>query len=176
MVELCILNTIESNDNFFYCILKLILKYKIFLTLIKGIWVSIFLLFTLMCTISLFTSKINLEKNDLYGEYLIDTNKCSGKQANWQYEHYKFEIKENNKMYFQVLNDNKTVRKTIIKNIEIKDYSYSSPRLDIKQEYDDFHIIRENPTLYREIWTYYYVFHSEKFGNMFFTKKKWYQF
>ena len=150
-------------------------KKRIFGKITGGIWMFLFSLISLMCVASLFTQKMSLDKNEIYGEYVINKNKCPGKQANWQYEQYRFEIKKDNKLYFKILK-NKKVIKTIVKNIEIKEYYHPSPRLDIKTNIDDFHIIRENPTLYREIWTYYYVFHSEKFGNIFFTKKKWYQF
>ena len=136
--------------------------------------VVFFLPFVLLALIYIygycFVDKMQVDKEDIYGEYIINKKKCPGNQANWQYEHYRFEIKKNNKIYFKILNDNKKIIKTIVKDIEIKEY-YNSPHIDIKPKVDDLHILRKNPTLYREIWSFYYVFESEKYGNMFFKKR-----
>ncbi|QRR00195.1 hypothetical protein [Dyadobacter sandarakinus] len=35
------------------------------------------------------------------------------------------------------------------------------------------HILMDNPTTYRETWSFYLVFDSPKFGNVFFTKGDW---
>ena len=160
----------------FLWVLKLIFKKKIFNTIILGLWVLFFSLPVLLIIESIFTSKKEIDKDDIYGEYVINKNKCPGKQADWQYEHYRFKITKDNKLHFFIFNDNKKLIKTIVKNIEINYYSSVSPHLDIKPTENDFHILKQNPTLYREVWSFYYVFESEKFGNMFFTKKKWYEF
>ena len=158
----------------FLLLLKFIFKHKIFNTLILGLWLLFISLPILIIIEDIFTSKKEIDTNDIYGEYVINKNKCAGKQADWQYEHYRFKITEDNKLHFFIFNNNKKLIKTIVKNIEIK--NGFSPHLDIKPTENDFHILRQNPTLYREVWSFYYVFESEKFGNMFFTKKKWYEF
>ncbi len=134
-------------------------------------WIILFSLIASLCVLKLFTTKMKLNQNEIYGEYVIDKNKCTGKQADWQYNNYRFEIKKDNKIYFYITKKERIV-KTIIKDIKFNN-GHSSPLLDIDLKNNDFHILKQNPTLYREIWTFYYVFHSEKFGNMFFTKRKW---
>jgi hypothetical protein len=134
-------------------------------------WIILFSLIAFLCVLKLFTTKMTLNKNEIYGEYVIAKNKCAGKQAKWQYNHYRFEIKKDNKIYFYITK-NERVIKTIIKDIKFN-YGHSSPLLDIDLKTNDFHVLKEDPILYREIWTFYYVFQSEKFGNMFFTKGKW---
>lgn len=131
----------------------------------------VFSLVTILCVLKLFTTKMKLSENKIYGEYVIDIHKCAGKQAEWQYNNYRFEIKKDNKIYFYVTKKERIV-KTIIKDIKFNN-GHCSPLLDLDLKNNDFHILKENPTLYREIWTFYYVFHSEKFGNMFFKKGNW---
>lgn len=147
-------------------------KKKIFIKITGFIWLGFLGLILLMCMVSIFTTKKEITKDDIYGEYIIDRNKCSGKQADWQYNHYRFKITEDNKIYFYIT-ENEKVIKTITGTVEIKEYYTPSPRLKINFDEPRFHILKENPTLYREIWTFYYVFYSDKFGNMFFTKGKW---
>jgi energy-coupling factor transporter transmembrane protein EcfT len=134
-------------------------------------WIMLFFLISFLSILKLFTTKMKLKENKIYGEYVVDKNKCAGKQADWQYNNYRFEIKKDNKIYFYITKKERIV-KTIIKDIKFNN-GHSSPLLDIDLKKNDFHILKENPSLYREIWTFYYVFHSEKFGNMFFTKGKW---
>jgi hypothetical protein len=43
---------------------------------------------------------MELDKEDIYGNYVIDRDICSGKQADWQYNHYRFKITEENKNIF----------------------------------------------------------------------------
>ena len=173
LIAFTFLFTIFATLSLILFLLKLIFKNKIFSKIIIGLWILFFSLPILLIIEDIFTSYMHVGKDDIYGEYVINQNKCAGKQADWQYEHYRFKITEDNKMYFYLLQNGKIV-KTITKPIEIKDF-YTSARLDIKPNENDFHIIRQNPTLYREVWSFYYVFESEKFGNMFFTKKKWWQ-
>jgi len=47
------------------------------------------------------------------------------------------------------------------------------PLLRIHRSAEMHHIIEEEPTLYRNVWSFYYVFKSQKFGNVFFKKGKW---
>ncbi|NRF37488.1 hypothetical protein [Pedobacter foliorum] len=35
------------------------------------------------------------------------------------------------------------------------------------------HIMDGDPTIYRDTWSFYLVFNSPKFGNMFFKKGAW---
>ena len=158
--------------TFLLLIIWLFTKKKIFGQIAGGIWVFLFSLIALFCILSLFTTKMKLDKDEIYGEYVINKNKCPGKQANWQYDHYRFKITEDNKIYFYITEKEKIV-KTLIGTVEIREYYTTGPRIKINFDEPKFHIVKDNPTLYREIWTFYYVFQSEKFGNMFFTKGDW---
>tara|TARA_R110002074_G_scaffold129064_4_gene269863 strand:+ start:32 stop:352 length:321 start_codon:yes stop_codon:yes gene_type:complete len=58
--------------------------------------------FLIMSIISILSKKKVLDKSDFYGEYTIDRDYFSGKQADWQYNNFRFEIKENDSIYFFV--------------------------------------------------------------------------
>ena len=152
-------------------ILKLIFKKKIFNTLNISWWIFFISIPFILMILSIFTSKKEIEKEDIVGNYIIDRTKCSGKQADWQYNHYRFKITENGKIYFYITNKEQIIR-TIEGNVKYTHTGFS-PHLIIELEEPKFHILAENPTLYREIWSFYYVFESSKFGNMFFTKGNW---
>ena len=40
-------------------------------------------------------------QNDIIGEYVIDREKFSGKQADWQYENFRFKVTAENQLIFQ---------------------------------------------------------------------------
>jgi hypothetical protein len=152
-------------------LLKLIFKKKIFGKIILGLWLFFISIPFLLIITSIFTTKKEIDKSDIYGSYVINRNKCAGKQADWQYNHYRFKITEDNKIFFYI-----TEKENIIKTIEgtvTFSEGYASPEIKLDFEEPKFHVLQENPTLYREIWTFYYVFESSKFGNMFFTKGNW---
>jgi hypothetical protein len=153
-------------------LLWLITRKSIFGKIAGALWLGLISLIGLFCILSVFTSKKEIDKDDIYGEYIIDRNKCAGKQADWQYNHYRFEIREDNKIFFYIT-ENERIIKTIEGTVEIKEYYTPSPRLKINFDDPRFHVVQDNPTLYREIWSFYYVFYSDKFDNMFFTKGTW---
>jgi hypothetical protein len=132
--------------------------------------IGIPLLFTVLKPLS---SKMIVNENDTRGKYIINREMFSGKQADWQYNHFRFEITNNDKFLFHITENEK-----IIKTIE-GHVTYHSPwesvRFKIHLNKSKHHILKYTPTLYRDIWSFYYVFHSEKFGNMFFKKGEWRQ-
>jgi hypothetical protein len=137
----------------------------------KLITLGTLFLITSLFVLDLFNSRMTLTKDNIYGSYVINRNKCSGKQADWQYNHYRFKITEDNKIFFYI-----TEKENIIKTIEgtvAFNGGHTSPQIKLDFEEPKFHVLQQNPTLYREIWTFYYVFESSKFGNMFFTKGNW---
>ena len=150
----------------------IISKKEIFGRILGIIWLTFLSLMILLWFISFLNSKTELNQNDIYGDYVIDKTMFKGKQADWQYEHFKFTITKNNKMFFYIMENGKIV-KTISGNIEFKKY-YKSPRLVLNFKEPKFHILQQNPTLYRKNWSYYYVFESTKYGNMFFKKTNWF--
>ncbi|MCK6606909.1 MAG: hypothetical protein L6Q46_01245, partial [Flavobacterium sp.] len=66
--------------------------------------------------LSFFTSKKEVEKENIIGDYIIDRTKCSVKQADWQYNHYRFKITEDDKIYFYITNKEQII-KTIKGNV-----------------------------------------------------------
>ncbi len=119
------------------------------------------------------TAKTELEKKDYHGEYVINREYFKGQQTDWQYNHFRFEIKKNDSIYFyETENDN--IVKTYKGKINTTDPNiYKSVRLIIDMEKPTTHILTSNPTTYRSAWSFYLVFNSPKFNNMFFIKEKW---
>ena len=112
------------------------------------------------------SKKIRLKKTDYYGEYTIDRTFFKGKQANWQYNSFRFEIKQNDSIYFYV-----TDKEKIIKTLKGKISSsspYGSCRIQIHMKDSNYHILKSHPTTYRSAWNFYLVFYSQKFNNIYF--------
>lgn len=115
-------------------------------------------------------SKIELNKDDICGEYVIDRSQFSGKQADWQYNHFRFKITEDDRIYFYETEGKQVVR-TYQGKIEIID-NVECDRFKIIMD-NPHHIIADNPTFYRSNWDFYLVYNSSKFGNVFFKKGTW---
>ncbi len=119
------------------------------------------------------TAKTILEKEDYYGEYVINRDYFPGRQTEWQYDNFRFEIKDNDSIYFYVT-DKEKILKTYRGTIKTTDpHLHRSERLIINMEQPTFHILTCNPTTYRSAWSFYLVFYSPKFNNVYFKKGKW---
>ncbi len=145
-------------------------KKKIFLKLFFGFWGFVILLFCILSIIGFINSKTEVDKKDIYGTYVIDKEMFKGKNADWQYEHFSFEITKNNDFIFYEYNNNrvKSVHKGKVDFVE----GYTSPHIRIVDLKPDHQVVEKEPLLVRNKWNFYYVFKSKKFGNMFFIKKK----
>jgi hypothetical protein len=146
-------------------------KKKFFGIALIGMWGGMILLLILSAILQPFYTKKVLEKSDFYGEYVINRNYFSGKQADWQYNHFRFEIKENDTIYFYVT-DGKIITETYKGEISTL-APYKSARLVIEMEQPTHHVLTTNPTIYREVWDFFMVFNSPKFHNMYFRKGEW---
>ena len=144
---------------------------KIFGKIVGYFWLGIFGLFILGTIIRLLTDKKELEKKDYYGEYIVNRDYFPGKQADWQYDNFRFEIKDNDSIYFYVT-DKEKILKTYRGTITTTK-PYSSERLIINMEQPTHHIMTSNPTTYRSAWSFYLVFYSPKFNNVYFKKGQW---
>ncbi|MGS0527657.1 hypothetical protein ACU8V7_23210 [Zobellia nedashkovskayae] len=138
---------------------------------ILGFYFIIIVFISILSIISVLSKKKVLEKSDFYGEYTVDRNYFPGKQADWQYNNFRFEIKENNSIYFHVT-DGEKINKIYKGNISTL-APYKSARLVIKMDGPNHHILATNPTIYRQAWGFYLVFKSQKFNNMCFRKNVW---
>ncbi|WP_165750551.1 hypothetical protein [Cellulophaga sp. Z1A5H] len=135
------------------------------------LWGGIFIIYGALYALHFINSKKVLDKEDFYGHYTIDRNYFAGKQADWQYNNFRFEIKEDDTIYFYVT-DGHEIMETYKGKISTL-APYKSARLVIKMEEPNHHILTTNPTIYRESWDFFMVFNSPKFNNMYFRKGEW---
>lgn len=146
-------------------------KKKIFGTTTGMIWLGIFALVFLSGTVRWLTGKTILKKKDYYGTYIVDRDYFPGKQADWQYENFRFEIKDNDSIYFY-----RTEKENVLKTYRGKittTTTYNSERLILNMDKPIHHIMTSNPTTYRSTWSFNLVFYSPKFNNVYFKKGKW---
>jgi hypothetical protein len=149
-----------------------LLSRKLWIGKILGfIWLGIFALALLSGIVQWLTSKTELDKEDYYGEYVINRDYFEGEQTDWQYNHFRFEITDEDSIFFYVT-DKEKILKTFRGTIKTTT-PYSSARLIIEMEQPTQHILTSNPTTYRSAWDFYLVFKSPKFYNVFFEKGKW---
>ena len=132
-----------------------------------AIWGFTILVFIMAAIADHYRKPIRLTKVDIVGNYRIDTNFFKGENAKWQYDHYKFTITATDSIYFYV-----TDKDTVLKTFKGK-LNYSSGPPDLWRIMSDttYHVIKNSPTLYRGNNKFYYVFHSDLYGNMFFRKE-----
>ena len=154
-------------------VIWLLTRKKIFGKTVGLIWLGIFGLAFLYGIVQWLTSKTELQKKDYYGQYIINRDYFPGRQADWQYEKFRFEIKDNDSIYFHLTDKQKilrTYRGTITTTAPSQ---YISERLIINMEQPTHHVMTSNPTTYRSAWSFYLVLNSPKYKNMFFEKGKW---
>ena len=149
----------------------LITKKRLIGKMLGFIWLGIFGLVFLSGIIQWLNSKTELEKEDYHGEYIINRDYFEGEQTDWQYEHFRFEITEEDSLFFYVT-DREKILKTFRGTIKTT-APYRSARLIIEMDEPTHHILSSNPTTYRSAWDFYLVFESPKFHNLFFEKGKW---
>lgn len=149
-------------------VLWISLRKRIFGLILGGIWFIIFLLYVFNENPS---EKMDLTKADYYGNYIIDRSFYPGPQAEWQYNHYRFYIRDNDSIYFYVTNKEKIIR-TYIGNIYTVKPFYSE-RIGFSMPYPTHHILSSAPTVYRTKTGFYLVFRSPRYGNVFFKKGNW---
>lgn len=135
------------------------------------IWLPITLLVVFVSTLQLLFEKRKMERGDIYGGYIIDRSKYPGKQADWQYNHFRFEITPQHDFRLH-LTEEARVTRTIAGRVVFLE-AYQQPRIIMQVDSPRYHLVATNPTLYRETWSFYYVFDSPKFGNVFFKKGPW---
>ncbi len=152
-------------------IVWLLTKRRLFGKILLFIWIPILSLIIITSIVHFFIDKKSIKRQDIYGEYIIDRTKFPGKQADWQYNHFRFKITKESKFIFYTIDNNKIVKADSGKVVFVD--SYSQPRIIVQVEKPRQQIIEDEPTLYRSVWSFYYVFYSPKFKNVFFTKGTW---
>ncbi len=146
-------------------------KKKVYGKIAGIIWAAIFLFIGFLFFMNWWNSKIILDKEDYHGEYVIHRGYFKGEQADWQYNHFRFKITEQDSILFYET-DGETILKTYRGTVRTSEY-YQSARLVIDMEQPTHHILSGHPTTYRGSWDFYLVFRSPKFHNVFFKKGKW---
>ncbi len=151
----------------------LLTKQKVYGRIIGIMWGGIFGLIMLLVVINWLTSKTELEQKDYYGQYIVNRDYFQGIQSDWQYDHFRFEIKKNDSIYFHVTEKEK-ILKTYSGTIKTTDISeHNSARLIINMGQPSHHILTSNPTTHRSAWSFNLVFYSPKFNNVYFKKGQW---
>ena len=154
-------------------LLWIITRKKVFGKIIGYFWLCIVSLILFGILFKFLTDKKVLKRKLYYGEYIIDRSYFPGKQADWQYNHFRFEINEDNSIYFYVTEKDKIVR-TYRGTITTTDPNqYASERLVIHMNMPKHHILTSNPTTYRSAWGFNLVFDSPEFNNVYFKKGSW---
>lgn len=152
-------------------IIWLVTRKLIFGKILGVIWGIIILIVMLATTARAIIGNNYLEKNDYYGEYIIDRSFFSGKQADWQYDSFRFKISEEDSIFFYVTEKDNIIKtyRGVISTVK----PFNSERLVIEMKKPTHHVLNSNPTIYRENNSFYLVFNSPKFYNMFFRKGLW---
>ncbi len=134
-------------------------------------WGFFFALMLFASFLSWMNAKTVLKQKDYYGEYIINRNYFKGVQADWQYNHFRFEITKQDSIFFYQT-EGEEIIKTYRGTISTK-APYGSARLVLNMELPKHHILTYNPTTYRSAWSFYLVLFSPKYNNLFFKKGRW---
>lgn len=146
-------------------------KDTVFGKILGGMWGLFAAGLLTLIAINLWNQKVVLDRDDFTGQYIIDRTYCAGTQADWQYEHFRFEIRENDSIFFYVTEGERIIR-TYKGTVRAVSGSFPSQRLAIRMV-DPHHILSENPTIYRNNRGFRLVFYSPKFYHVCFKKGKW---
>jgi hypothetical protein len=151
----------------------LLTKQKLYGKILGIIWGLIFGGIMLGGIIKWLTSKTKLEQENYYGHYIVNRDYFPGKQSDWQYDNFRFEIKENDSIYFHHT-DKEKILQTYAGTITTTNQSqHNSARLIVNMGQPTHHIMTSNPTTYRSAWSFCLVFYSPKFNNVYFKKGHW---
>ncbi|NQZ90183.1 MAG: hypothetical protein HRT54_21685 [Colwellia sp.] len=141
-------------------------KNKQFLYKFSVLWLTPICFISLLMLFAWFNGLTHVDKQRIVGSYEVDTKFYPGKNANWQKEHFRFEITEDNKFYLFVRLADKSEN---VYQGYVKWANETPEKWSITMD-NPYHIIDKHPVLYRSKFDYYYVFRTQKFGNMFFSK------
>ena len=114
---------------------------------------------------------IVLEPKDYYGTYVIDRSFYPGRQADWQYNHFRFEMLSSDSALFYVTEGTKIV--SVYRGKISWPAGYESARMRLDMDTPTHFIMASNPTTYRFVWNFRLVFATERFGNVAFKKGTW---
>lgn len=149
----------------------LITKKSIYWKMLLYAWVPLLIIILFGASIIWLDSDVILDKEDYYGAYRINRDYFPGEDAEWQYEHFKFEILENDSIHFYVTNNDSVVR--VYKGKVFFNESYKSVRICFDMLLPVHHVMSDQPLVTRSRWDFDIVMHSPLYYNMYFEKTSW---
>ena len=141
-----------------------------FIVAIPIVWASVAMFILLLNLVNYIEKPERVSVSDIAGEYIIDRTKCAGRQADWQYDHYRFEITKSNEILFHIT-DHEKITKTYHGKVSFE--GEVNPLMEIHPDSPTYHIIDLNPIMHRRAFSFYYVFRSPLYKNVFFKKGHW---
>ncbi len=141
--------------------------------ILGAVWFGIIFLVFIASIANWLFSKTELDRNDYTGTYIIHRDYFEGHQADWQYNHFRFQITNQDSIFFYITEKDrilKTYKGTVTTS---NPEHHRSDRLIINMEQPTHHILASNPTTYRSNWSFYLVFNSQEYYNLFFKKGEW---
>lgn len=112
---------------------------------------------------------MNLDSDDYYGEYFIDKSIFPGKNSEWQYKHFRLEIKYNGDVLLHTLGGDKKIK--VYKGKVQIDGSKPSASIRFDMSKPTSHVMQYQPKVYRSAWGFTLVMKSTKYYHMYFKKK-----
>ncbi|HAS47606.1 MAG TPA: hypothetical protein DCS93_44425 [Microscillaceae bacterium] len=155
----------------FLIIIWLINRKKLYVKALAILWISVLGLIALSYIARYLFTKKGITKRSIYGEYIIDRTKFPGKQADWQYQSFRFKITADHQFIFYYTEGAKVIKSDTAQVVFLE--KYFNHRMIIKRNAKMHHIVEPAPALYSKGQPFYYVFRSPKFGNVFFKKGIW---
>ncbi len=127
-----------------------------------------FLALALLMGLRWLGDSVTLKKEDFYGDYVINRDYFPGKNAQWQYEHYKFTIRQDDSLFFYVMNGD-SVESTYKGKVNVNT-GYASARITFDMQPPVHHVFTEQPMIVRSRWGFTIVMYSPFYNNMYFEK------
>ena len=153
----------------FFLIRYAVTRKKEYLFRLTVLWTVPFSFFLMGKTILWVTSLTSVDQDRIIGTYEVDTEFYPGPNAEWQKEHFRFEVAKGNKFILYARLADGTERE-YIGRVNWAHQRIEKWSVDIDEPYK---IVNKYPTLYRGYFSYYYVLETKDFGNMFFRKTFW---
>ncbi len=103
-------------------------------------------------------------RSEIIGDYEIDRSRYPGPNADWQHANYALKITDS-----EVILTDARSSKVWKSHIDwFDDPAYRWKFLGSRKRH---HLLAEGPAIIRDSFSYYYVFRSPLYGDVFFTKK-----
>jgi hypothetical protein len=149
----------------------LITKKSLYWKMLLYTWVPFLFIILCVVTVIWLENDVVLAKKDFYGTYRINRDYFPGEDAEWQYDHFKFDILENDSIHFYVTKNDSVVR--VYKGKVFFNESYKSVRIRFDMLSPVHHVMSDQPLIIRSRWDFDIVMHSSLFNNMYFEKTSW---